>query len=463
MKQTIFLILCGLFLSLNISAQTSETFDIISFKTPVGWQKKAAESAVQFSREDKAKGTYCLMTLYKSVPGTPNSKENFEMAWTSLVKEMVTVADAPKMDPAATDEGWEIQSGYAAFESGGNKGVVLLVTASGFEKMVNLIILTNTDAYEKEISGFIESISLKKSISATKPTTSNPSKSINPVVVASKNGFKFATSNFDDGWNSVVNEDWVEVTKGNIKVLLHFPNAVTGKYYSDSDEGIRAAWNNLIAPRYDNLQNYTAWFSTSDIPRPFVIAGELSDKQTGKRVYVVLFQKGNTGWIEIISPDKNTFINNFGVDNTTLNNYPDPKLFASLEKLADYNKFAIAATDLKGKWSDKFSATFFNYNAGDGQYTGTNTIAIVTNFNFTSATAYNWDGYLTNNAHSAGSAKTFKTKGSFKMTNNWQIQFSDIQGKPKTYNAYFSCLKGGRILWLQDKDYGGYMAYGKAE
>ena len=277
------------------------------------------------------------------------------------------------------------------------------------------------------------------------------------------NGFAFTTTNFDDGWTSTVKEDWVEVTKGNSKVLLHYSNAITGKYYPDSDEGINAAWNNLIAPRYNDLQNYTAWYSTSILPRPYVIAANVTNKQSGKKVYVVLFQKGNTGWIEIISPDKNTFIKNFGVDNTTLNNYPDLKLFAALEKLATYNKFAIAATDLKGKWSDKFSASFFNYNKSDGQYAGTNTISIVINFNFTSATAYNWDGYSTNNAHSAGAAKTFKTKGSFKMLTNWQMHFSDIQGKAKTYNAYFSCFKGGRILWLQDKDYGDYNAYGKVE
>ena len=440
-------------------AQKAETFDIISFKTPKGWQKEVQQNGVQMGVEN-ADGGICLITLFKSVPGGSDSKANFEMAWEALVKETVTVKTAPQINDSADENGWTVESGSAQYESDGKKGIVMLFTATGNSKMVNVLALTNTDAYQKDITDFLESISLSKITPATKTTTTNPTKSINPVVVASKNGFKFTTSNFDDGWNSVVNEDWVEVTKGNIKVLLHYPNAVTGKYYPDSDEGINAAWSNLIAPRYNGLQNYTAWYSTSILPRPYLIAGNTTDKQSGKNVYVVLFQKGNTGWIEIISPDKNTFINNFGVDNTTLNNYPDSNLFASLEKLADYNKFAIAATDLKGKWSDNYSATFFNYNAS-GQYTSTRTFAAVENFVFTSATSYNWDGYFTNNVHSAGSAKTFKTTGIFKMTNNWQIQFSDIQGKPKTYNAYFSCFKGGRVLWLQSN--GSYTAYGKVK
>jgi hypothetical protein len=47
-----------------------------------------------------------------------------------------------------------------------------------------------------------------------------------------------------------------------------------------------------------------------------------------------------------------------------------------------------------------------------------------------------------------------KSSGKFSMVDNWQIRFSDIEGKPKTYNAYFSCLKGSRLLWLDNTPYG---------
>ena len=55
-----------------------------------------------------------------------------------------------------------------------------------------------------------------------------------------------------------------------------------------------------------------------------------------------------------------------------------------------------------------------------------------------------------------------KSSGTFSLVSNWQIKFSDIEGKPKTYNAYFSCVKGARILWLEDAAYTiGYTGYGK--
>jgi len=56
-----------------------------------------------------------------------------------------------------------------------------------------------------------------------------------------------------------------------------------------------------------------------------------------------------------------------------------------------------------------------------------------------------------------------KSSGTFTNPNNWQIHFSNLEGKPRLYNAYFSCVKGARILWLQDTGYGGYTSYGKKE
>ena len=147
---------------LNAFAQ-KQTFDISTYTVPKGWVKQPSEAAIQFSKEDAAKGTYCMITLYNAVPGTANSKENFDLAWASLVKEMVTVSTAPEMQPVATENGWEAQSGYAPFESEGTKGVVMLVTSSSSSKMVNIIILTNTNEYEKEMTAFLESVSLKKS------------------------------------------------------------------------------------------------------------------------------------------------------------------------------------------------------------------------------------------------------------------------------------------------------------
>ena len=186
MKKICFFLLCvyvtTIISPLNAFAQ-KQTFDISTYTVPKGWVKQPSEAAVQFSKEDAAKGTYCLITLYKSVPGTANSKENFDLAWASLVKEMVTVSTAPEMQPVATENGWEAQSGYAPFESDGNKGVAMLVTSSSGSKMVNIIILTNTDEYEKQMTGFLESVSLKKQEVNTQQTQTPATNNNNTAII----------------------------------------------------------------------------------------------------------------------------------------------------------------------------------------------------------------------------------------------------------------------------------------
>ncbi|HSN59521.1 MAG TPA: hypothetical protein VLR49_01200, partial [Ferruginibacter sp.] len=151
------------FFSINAIAQ-KESFDITEFTAPKAWTKQASESTMQFAKEDTSTGAFCMITLLKPMPGTASAKENFDLSWTSVVKEMVTVSTAPEMQPPATEDGWEALSGYAPFEKDGIKGVAILVTSSGFQKMVNIIILTNTDVYEKEITTFLESVNLKKPV-----------------------------------------------------------------------------------------------------------------------------------------------------------------------------------------------------------------------------------------------------------------------------------------------------------
>jgi hypothetical protein len=166
-----FILLCCVVLPVFVFAQPT-TFDISSFTPPKGWKKSSSENAIQYTQTDEAKGIFCMITLYKSIPGKPDSKENFDMAWQTLVKEMVTVSTAPDMQPVVSDNGWEVQSGYAPFESDGSKGIVLLVSSSSGEKMVNITMLTNTDQYQQSVTDFLESINFKKQI-ATEPAKKN--------------------------------------------------------------------------------------------------------------------------------------------------------------------------------------------------------------------------------------------------------------------------------------------------
>lgn len=439
----------------------TQSFDITRFTPPKGWKKESSPSAVQYSTENTRDGSYCMIMVMKSVPGENNARNNFNAAWETVVKELVKVTTAPQMQDPSREDGWEAISGVAPFESEGQKGIALLVTSTGYEKMVNILILTNSNSYEPQMTAFLESVSLDKPAGGTHagsqagktvstPPAGGSTKAIN-------DGFAFTTTNFDDGWTGTVQPDWVEVTKGSIKVLLHYPKEGT-IIAADPEPHVVNAWNILVAPRYSNLRNFrTAYISTYD--RPYLGMGQLTDNKTGKQVYVVLFRKGSSGWIEIISPDKNSFIQQYRVDPETVRWDTETEMLNPLVNMASYNKFAVAASDLRGTWTSDFTGMQQLYNIYTGQYAGMNVHQSSQTFQFGSGQTYNWNLVAVNGMVGNMKFDNAKSAGKFTVPNNWQIRFSDIERKPKTYHAHFSCIKGARILHLLDAEYPGNGMY----
>jgi hypothetical protein len=182
MKHFLLAVICLSFV-ISTYGQTVETFDISTFQTPKGWSKQIGQDSIQFSIEEN--NGFCLITLYKSIQGFASPKENFDAAWTTIVKEAVTVPAAPQMLPADSKGDWQITGGFAQFESGGAKGVALLFTATGFGRMVNALILTNTQAYEAATDAFLNSISFKK-----------PAVQPQPQVPVNSNGGPTLVNNF---------------------------------------------------------------------------------------------------------------------------------------------------------------------------------------------------------------------------------------------------------------------------
>jgi hypothetical protein len=77
------------------------------------------------------------------------------------------------------------------------------------------------------------------------------------------------------------------------------------------------------------------------------------------------------------------------------------------------------------------------------------TYASSQNFEFTNNT-YKWDIAVASGFVGNIKFQNTKSAGKFSLPGIWQVSFSDMQGKPKTYNAFFSCIKGARVLWLDD-------------
>jgi len=288
--------------------------------------------------------------------------------------------------------------------------------------------------------------------------------SVNTTLPAKQDGFAFTTPNFDDGWTSTVQEDWVEVIKGNTKVLLHYPKEGT-IFSADPEPLTQAAWNILVAPRYSNLNNFGTSTITS-YQRPYFGFGYATVNSTGKEMYIVIFHQGQTGWLEVITKDKNSFIQQYKFDPESTRWDSETDLLNPLIAMFSYNKFAVAASDFTGKWTSDFSGIQQLYNVYTGNYAGMNVSQSNEEFDFKDGNNYNWKFLAVNGM--VGTMKYNKVNSSGKLTipNNWQVKFSKIENKAKTYHVFWSCIKGARILNLLDADFPGsgiYTQYGKAK
>ncbi|MBS1512487.1 MAG: hypothetical protein JST86_16705 [Bacteroidetes bacterium] len=291
-------------------------------------------------------------------------------------------------------------------------------------------------------------------------TQGNNTNNSTPAINSS---FAFNTTNFDDGWTSTVQEDWVEVTKGNVKVLLHYPKDGT-IIPADPGPEVVNAWNILVAPHYRNLQNFHTAY-VNDYNMVYIGSGTVDEATSGKNVYAVLFRRGSSGWIEIVTPDKNAFIQEFKFDPETIRWDSEISLFALLEKMPGYNKFAIAAADFNGKWTSDFSGIQQMYNVYTGAYAGMHVNQSNEYFIF-SGNTYSWKLQVVSGMAGSSQFNKAESKGTFSVPNNWQLYCSKIEKGPKTFHAFWSCIKGARVLNLLDAVYpgsGSYTRYGLAK
>jgi hypothetical protein len=154
-------LLCLLLLITGGAFAQTEVFDLVSFSPPKGWTATKASDQVQFSKEDKPSGGFAIITVYRSVDAGTDPRANFNTAWEALVKDTLKTDARPENADREAKEGWVVEGGMAPINSSEFKGAALLFTATGGSKMVNILILTNTELFQKDIEGFIDSLKLK--------------------------------------------------------------------------------------------------------------------------------------------------------------------------------------------------------------------------------------------------------------------------------------------------------------
>ncbi|MBE2230315.1 MAG: hypothetical protein IAE96_06725 [Chitinophagaceae bacterium] len=456
-------------------------YDIASFVLPKGW-KPGGENNSSVQYQKISGNDWGQIVIYKNTLTAGSPEADFDSEWQKLAASVYNIQEAPQKTAVESAAGeWKKISGSANWSFNGKNVTTTFITFSGYNACISLV-YNRTDAqFDQAFQQMLSSLTLQTGSSKPDPAeqpaeTKETGKPAVKTTVSS--GYKFTSTKFDDGWTSSIQEDWVEVEKGRIRVLIHYPREGT-IFPADPDVLSRAAWNILVAPRYSHLSNFKTSY-VQDYNRPYFATGSLTENSSGKPVFVVLFRRSG-GWIEVVSPDKATFTTEFGFDPESIHHgyiseffaswlvvnsagqkvQADAVIFDKLDRMVNYNKFAVAAADLDntGKWNSGFSSNTFYTNYYTGASAGMSTYSSSVWFEFKAGQQYHWGVVMANSYGGTTSAVQAKSDGTFKSLNDWQLRFSDIEGKPKTYDAYFSAIKGGRVLWMNDAEYPGSGIY----
>jgi hypothetical protein len=280
----------------------------------------------------------------------------------------------------------------------------------------------------------------------TEVTRQNTTVGTKPTPPAS--GYYFTITNFDDGWVSTVKEDWVEVTKGTLKVLLHYPNKKADAYNSVLKEEDYTAWNTLVAPRYSNMRNFE-WKSIQSWQSISFMEADATETSSGKSVHIVLFKKhysnGNGRYLEFVTADKAGYEHEFGAyHNTELD-------WDKTANMQYRNKFSVAANDLLGKWTTSDYASISYYYVNSGGLAGTTSTSTADEFTFTAG-----NNYQSQHSGASGMVGNMKFsnqvyKGKSTVT-NWAITLTNrFEGATEKFDCYFEAVKGGRVLLMTDR------------
>jgi hypothetical protein len=439
-----FLLCLSTMCTLNTFSQ-KETYDLVSYTIPDKWQKQQHANGVQLSAGDEKKGTYSSIVILRSSPTTAAVQADFTADWETLIKKTVTVSSSPAMLDPVENDGWKVLTGTAPYTEGNSKGVAMLLTASGYNKKISIVLVSNTDAHQQAVQSFFTSVNF------IKPVAQKQAAPDKPIASSFNNSYKFTTTNFDNGWTAAEQAEGVMLTKGSIKALLHYPDEVTEKYYPYSDDAVKACWAHLVADRYATVNNLKIYSQSSAIYNPAKMAeADVTDKTTGKTLYVVLFQRNTSYWTELIAPDRNTFIKQFNVEFPELEPMSANNIFDVFSSLSDLNRFAVAASDLTGKWTSSSASNVAYANVYTGAYAG-GTIA-GSNHAFTFLPGNQYSSTHNGGSGTTGNVQTYKQsfKGAVAVT-DWSITLTKrAEGKAEKFDAWFVASKQGRILMLKN-------------
>lgn len=180
-----------------------ETFDLIAFTPPKGWTKKVEENFVSYTFTNNKTQSWCRINVTKSTISKGSIEADFESEWQDLIVKNYHPTGDRQVNEVQEAEGWKIQAGKSKFTFDNKESMAMLTTASGYDRCLSIVAVTNSKDYIKDVQALIESIDLIKPIAAATPLQNNarPAENTEAHSVVGK-WLKTSTSNSDYAVNN---------------------------------------------------------------------------------------------------------------------------------------------------------------------------------------------------------------------------------------------------------------------
>jgi hypothetical protein len=159
MKQ---IVLTTLFaLSAAFAVAQAETFDLVTYTPPKDWSKQVSESSITYTAVNEKSNTWCRIIMLKSTLSKGSIEADFESEWQDLIVKNYNPTEERQLNEVTEYNGWKIKAALVKFTFDKGDALAMLTTASGFQRCVSIVALTNSQDYLEDVGALISSVVLK--------------------------------------------------------------------------------------------------------------------------------------------------------------------------------------------------------------------------------------------------------------------------------------------------------------
>lgn len=416
-----------------------KNYDIFSYETPKGFSLQKLDAALFYSKKDSK--SYCQLFLYPATTSLGTPEADFNANWNSFARNSGQGIHDPETKETDTANGWHSIMGAARGRYGNKSFVLTLTTLSNGEISFYTASVFSDQKYLPAVQEFTGSIQPDLQLYAGKQKSTAPAVTMQnqSTSQSGQTGITKFNTRFDDGWFATATNDYVKVVKDNTEVRLMYINDALDQARPNTVDAADYYWNHYVSPNFQMAQ--AEKWSGVEYPVIYFKQGAGTYPATGKPCYVALkiVYSGGARPILVIAPDQQQF----------RQQYPHPN---DLDRMLNYNKFALSVADITGKWTGGSGAGVEYYNAYNGTYAGMSAISTSDDFEFKT------DGMYTSAYRSASSNMgttrfgAIDYKGKYHIT-DWTLRAENrYKGKTTLFNAQLIAVKNGFLLYLSDND-----------